>query len=189
MSRIGLKPIEIPENVTVKTDAGSITVSGPLGTLEAKIVAELSLETDQGRLLVKRRDDSKRSKSLHGLVRSLIFNMILGVSKGWQKELEIQGTGYRAKIEKGNLILSLGFSHPVEIKPETGIKFEVKDEREITISGIDKTLVGDVTARIRKVKPPDAYKGKGIRYKGERVVLKPGKAGKVGSAGGSAGAA
>jgi len=182
MSRVGLQPIEIPEGVTVKEDGGKIEVSGVLGKLEWKFRPEIKVKIQNGLVLVKRDKDTKVAKSLHGLTRSLIANMIIGVNKGWEKKLEIQGTGYRAKAEGERLVLSLGFSHPVVIEPVEGIKFEVDGNNKIKIFGTDKILVGNTAAKIRGTKPPDAYKGKGVRYEGEIVKLKPGKAGKAGAA-------
>jgi len=188
MSRVGTKLIEIPEKVTVNLKDSLVEVAGPLGNLKQEIRSEIKVEIKDQKILVKRINDSRRAKSLHGLTRTLIANMILGVTQGWEKALEIHGTGYRANLEGEDLVLSLGFSHPVKIKSQSGIKFEVKDSKKIKISGIDKVLVGNIAAKIRKIRPPDAYKGKGVRYQGEKIRLKPGKAGKAGAAGLSAGA-
>lgn len=183
MSRIGAQPIVIPDKVKVKLSGEVLEVSGPLGSLKQAIRSEIKLKIEEKKITVERVNDSQIAKSLHGLIRTLIANMILGVTQGFTKDLEIQGTGYRAKLEGGQLVLAVGFSHPVIVEPPEGIKFAVKDEKEIIVSGIDKILVGNMTAKIRKIKPPDAYKGKGIRYLGERIKLKPGKAGKAGAAG------
>lgn len=184
MSRLGQQPIPIPEGVTVKLEGDKVVVKGAKGELKQIIRPEIKVKLEAGRVLVSRQNDSKMARSLHGLSRSLIANMIQGVTEGWQKTLKLVGTGYRAKLERDQLVLSLGFSHPVEIKPIEGIKFELPDNETIIISGIDKALVGQVAARIRKIKPPEPYKGKGIRYEGEAVRRKPGKAAKIGAAGG-----
>ncbi|MFC1790109.1 50S ribosomal protein L6 [Patescibacteria group bacterium] len=176
MSRIGNKPIELPDGVSVKVEGNLVEVSGPLGTITQVINQEIKVIVKEEKILVKRRGDHRRAKSLHGLIRSLIANMVLGVSKGWEKKLEVHGTGYRVQMEGEALVFSLGFSHPVKIVPEEGIKFSASDNQRVTVSGIDKVLVGNAASRIRHVKPPDAYKGKGIRYQGEVVKLKPGKA-------------
>jgi len=186
MSRVGEKPIEIPAGVTVKTGVNFVEVNGPLGNLKQEVPFGIKVGTQEGKVLVKRESDVKKIKALHGLIRSLIANMILGVTAGWQKKLEVHGTGYWAKVEGTDLALSVGFSHLVKIPPPEGIKFQVNENKEITVSGINKILVGNVAAKIRKVKPPNAYKGSGIRYQGEVVKLKPGKAGKAGAAGGGA---
>jgi large subunit ribosomal protein L6 len=186
MSRVGIKPIKIPEKVKIKVEKNLIEVVGPLGVLTQEIQPEIEVRQEGQKLIIKRKNDSKKAKSLHGLTRSLIANMITGVTEGWKKELEVQGTGYRVRLEGENLVLSVGFSHPVEIKPAKGIKFETEEEKRIIIRGVDKVLVGNLAAKIRKVRPPDAYKGKGIRYRGEEIKLKPGKAGKAGAAGGMA---
>jgi large subunit ribosomal protein L6 len=187
MSRIGSVPIEIPEKTTALLEKDVIKVSGPLGNLEQKIEPVIKVKIDGQKIIVQRKNESRQAKALHGLTRSLIANMILGVTKGWEKTLEIHGTGYKAQMAGDSLNLSVGFSHPVVINAIEGIKFAVLDNREIKITGQDKVLVGNVAARIRKIRPPDAYKGKGIRYQGERVKLKPGKAGKAGAAGDAAG--
>jgi len=183
MSRIGKQPIPIPEGVTVEQDGAQLVVSGPKGTLKQTVRPEVKVSLETGEVLISRKRDDKFSRSLHGLTRALIANLITGVTEGFSKTLKIVGTGYRVKIEGENLILSLGFSHPVVIDPVEGIKFEVKGDETITISGIDKALVGQIAAKIRAIRPPEPYKGKGIRYEGETVKKKPGKAGKVGAAG------
>lgn len=183
MSRIGQKPIEIPAGVTVELKLGQVKVTGPKGALVQKIQPQIKVEIGDGQVKVKRQADDKLSRSLHGLTRSLIANMVTGVQQGFSKVLAVVGTGYQAKLEGQKLILSLGFSHLVELEPPSGIKLEVEDNNLIKISGIDKALVGQVAAKIRAIRPPDPYKGKGIRYQDEEVKLKPGKAGKVGAAG------
>lgn len=183
MSRIGKKPIPVPEGVTVEIKDGEIKVAGPKGELKQEVRPEIKIEIKNNQVLVSRKVENKLGRSLHGLARTLIANMIKGVTEGWSKTLKLVGTGYRAKLEGDNLVLSLGFSHPVEIKPVEGIKFEVKGNDTITILGLDKALVGRVAAGIRKIRPPEPYKGKGIRYEDEEVRRKPGKAAKIGAAG------
>lgn len=184
MSRIGKQPITIPEKVTVREDRGELIVEGPLGKLKQKIHPEILIEIKDDKISFKRKKETGMAKAMHGTIRSLVANMIEGVAKAFGKTLEIHGTGYRAKIKEGRLMIEVGFSHPVTVAPPEGIKFELKGEKEIKVSGIDKQLVGNVAAQIRKIKKPEPYKGKGIRYQGEVVKLKPGKAAKVGTAGG-----
>lgn len=174
MSRIGKMPIKIPQDVDVKVHDHSLTVSGSLGQLTQVFRPEAKLIYDKGQITVERTSDSKMAKSLHGLTRTLIANMIIGVTQGFEKELELQGVGYRAKVEGDSLVLSLGYSHPVTVTPPPGIEFSVSQDK-IKIWGIDKSLVGQVASDIRRLKPPDPYKGKGIRYLGEEIRLKPGK--------------
>lgn len=174
MSRIGKMPIKIPQDVDVKVYDHSLTVSGSLGRLTQVFRPEVKLIYDQDQITVERTTDSKMAKSLHGLTRTLISNMIIGVCQGFEKELELQGVGYRAKQEDDNLVLSLGYSHPIKVTPPPGIKLSVS-ENKIKVWGIDKSLVGQVASDIRRLRPPDPYKGKGIRYLGEEVRLKPGK--------------
>ncbi len=183
MSKIGKKPIEIPEEVIVKLEKGEIIVSGPKGSLCQKIPPEIEVNLEGDRLVVIAKDKSEFANTLRGTFRSLISNMVKGVKDGWEKTLEISGTGFRALLEGRNLVLYLGFSHPVKIIPPEGISFSVS-ERKIQIFGTDKALVGKIAAEIRRIKPPDAYKGKGIRYEGEIIKLKPGKQAKIGGAGG-----
>lgn len=180
MSRVGSQPIEIPENVTVNLGNGKVIIEGPLGKLEQEIRPEIKIEIKEGKVFASRKKEDKMAKSLHGLTRSLIANMIEGVTKGFSKTLELHGTGYRAKLEDKRLILQVGFSHPVVMEPPEGIEFKLKGNREITVLGIKKQLVGDTAAQIRAVRKPEPYKGKGIRYKGEVIRKKPGKAAKVG---------
>ena len=183
MSKIGKQPITILEGVTVKIDQNTVAVSGPLGQLNLKVRPEIKVVEENGQILVTPKNKSRMARALHGLTRTLISNMIKGVTKNFEKTLELQGVGYRVALEDQNLNLSLGFSHPVIFQPPAGIKFSVEGNNLIKISGIDKQLVGQTTALIRVIKPPDAYKGKGIRYQGEVVKLKPGKAAKTGTAG------
>lgn len=182
MSRVGKKPIPVPQKVTVKTTEGKVIVSGPKGQLELKLEPEIKAEIKDNQVLVERQAETKSAKSLHGLTRTLIDNMIKGVTQGFSKTLELQGTGYRVSLEGGNLKLLVGFSHPVIVEPLPGIQFQVEGNNIIKVSGIDKQLVGQVSASIRSIKKPDPYKGKGIRYQGEKVKKKPGKAAKVGAA-------
>lgn len=174
-------PILIPSIVTVEIDGQKVLAKGPLGQLQTEFRPELKVEVEDQRLIVGRKRDDRISKSLHGLTRSLIANMIAGVEKGWEKKLELIGVGFRVQSTGDRLILNVGYSHPVEITAPEGVKFSVSDNTKITVSGIDKTLVGQVAAGIRKVRPPEPYQGKGIRYLGEHVRRKAGKAGKVGA--------
>ncbi len=174
MSRVGKKPIEILAGVEVSIENNEVSVKGPKGELKTSISPEIKVEKKDNQIIVAPVKETKRSNALWGLSRSLIFNMIEGVTKGYEKKLEIQGVGYRASLEGEDLVLLVGFSHPVKIEKVEGIKFEI-DKNIITISGIDKELVGQIAAKIRKVKKPEPYKGKGIRYLGEEVRRKAGK--------------
>jgi len=176
MSRIGKKPIIIPEKVKINIEGNSLSVEGPLGSLRHCFPSVLSLELKDKELLVKRNKDDKFTRSLHGLTRSLIFNMVKGVTQGYSKELEIVGMGFKAELKNNQLFMYLGFSHPVIFSIPKGIKIEVPKPTQIKVSGIDKQLVGEVASRIRQVYPPEPYKGKGIRYVGEIVRKKIGKA-------------
>lgn len=182
MSLIGRKPIEIPLGVTVNCESGFLTVEGPKGLLKQPIPKGITVKIGDNQVRVSRLSDEKEKRALHGTVRQVIFNLIKGVTDGWQKKLEVVGIGYRPSLVGQNLILSLGFSHPVEVVPVEGVVFTVM-ENKITVSGIDKVLVGQMAAKIRAIKPPDAYKGKGIRYEGELIKLKPGKQAKAGAIG------
>jgi large subunit ribosomal protein L6 len=175
MSRIGRKPVALPEAVTVEIAPGSIAVKGPKGELSQTLPNEMSVEQSDGVVTVARPTDRGEHRALHGLTRSLIANMVEGVTEGFEKRLEIQGVGYRAALKGKNLELALGFSHPVLIEVPEGIEFEVPQPTEVVVRGIDKQLVGQVAADIRKRRPPEPYKGKGIRYKGEQVLRKVGK--------------
>lgn len=181
MSRIGSSPIQIPTTVVVEIEGQKISVSGPLGSLSIRLEPQLKVKKGDNKIVVERRGDDISSRSLHGLTRTLIYNMVLGVEKGWQKKLELVGVGFRAQSAGDKLILSVGYSHPVEIPTPESINFKVEDNTKITVSGINKALVGQVAANIRKIRPPEPYKGKGIRYAGERVKRKAGKTGKVGA--------
>jgi large subunit ribosomal protein L6 len=175
MSRIGRKPVPLPEAVTVEIAPGNIAVKGPKGELRQTLSQEMTVEQAEGAVTVARPTDRGEHRALHGLTRSLIANMVEGVTEGFEKRLEIQGVGYRAQLKGKNLELALGFSHPVVVEAPDGIEFEVPQPTEIVIKGIDKQLVGQVAADIRKRRPPEPYKGKGIRYRGEQVLRKVGK--------------
>ena len=179
MSRIGNAPIPVPAGVEVSIAGDLVTVKGTKGTLERRLPAPITLRQEEATLLVERPNDERRSRALHGLTRSLVANMVQGVSEGFSKQLDIVGVGYRANA-KGprTLELALGFSHPVVVEAPEGISFECPSATNIVVSGIDKEVVGQVAADIRKWRPPEPYKGKGIRYKDERVIRKAGKAGK-----------
>ena len=180
MSRIGRQPIAVPANVEVTLgDGNAISVKGPRGALARQFPPVLTIERDGGNLVVTRPSDDGPVRALHGLSRTLLNNMVTGVTTGFTKTLEVQGVGYRAQMQGSNLQLALGFSHPVIVNPPAGITFAVEGPR-VLISGNDKEQVGQVAANIRKLRPPEPYKGKGIRYQGERVRRKAGKAGKVG---------
>jgi large subunit ribosomal protein L6 len=179
MSRIGRSPIPVPSGVDVTLAEGHVTVKGPKGTLERDVPAPITLRQDGDDLLVERPDDERSSRALHGLVRSLVANMVTGVTTGYTKELEIVGVGYRATAAGPNRIdLALGFSHPVSVDAPEGITFQVPQPTRIVVEGIDKEAVGQVAANIRKIRKPEPYKGKGVRYAGERVLRKAGKAAK-----------
>jgi large subunit ribosomal protein L6 len=175
MSRIGRKPIPVPEAVTVEIAPGRVAVKGPKGELGQAHSLEMKVEQGDGVLTVQRPTDRVEHRALHGLTRSLIANMVEGVTEGFEKRLEIQGVGYRAQLKGKNLEMALGYSHPVSVEAPEGIEFEVPQPTEIVVRGIDKHLVGQVAADIRKRRPPEPYKGKGIRYRGEHVLRKVGK--------------
>jgi large subunit ribosomal protein L6 len=180
MSRIGRQPVTVPTNVTITIgDENLVSVKGPKGELSRQFPATISLNRDEGVINVTRPNDEGPQRALHGLSRSLLNSMVIGVTDGFTKVLEVQGVGYRAQMQGSNLQLALGFSHPVIVSPPEGITFAVEGPR-VNITGIDKEKVGQVAANIRKLRPPEPYKGKGIRYSGERVRRKAGKAGKVG---------
>lgn len=177
MSRIGKRPISIPSKVEVTIDGQHVAVKGPKGTLSRVLPSEVAVEQEGGTILVNRRDDSRPARQRHGLCRTLVSNMVEGVSTGFQKRLEIQGVGYRAAVQGTTLVLNVGYSKPVEIQPPDGISVAVENNTNVIVSGIDKEIVGNTAARIRAVRPPEVYKGKGIRYAGEVVRRKVGKAG------------
>ncbi|MDQ3396207.1 MAG: 50S ribosomal protein L6 [Deinococcota bacterium] len=176
MSRIGRSPIPVPQGVEVVVTRGEVTVKGPKGQLVVPVSSRMTLKQGEGELLVERPSDNRLDRAQHGLARSLVANAVTGVTEGFSKQLEIQGVGYRCALRGQNLELSLGFSHPVVVEPPPGISFTVPEPVRIIVSGIDKQLVGQVAANIRKIRSPDAYHGKGVRYQGEHVRLKPGKA-------------
>jgi large subunit ribosomal protein L6 len=175
MSRIGKLPIDVPSGVDVQLERGLVRVKGPKGELTQRVSVELSIEQEDSKLVVKRPSDRKDHRALHGLTRTLVNNMVVGVTEGFEKRLEIQGVGYRANLRGKTLELALGFSHPVRIDAPDGIEFEVPVPTQVVVRGIDKQAVGEIAARIRKSRPPEPYKGKGIRYAGEYVARKVGK--------------
>jgi large subunit ribosomal protein L6 len=181
MSRIGRLPIPVPSGVDVTLVGSHITVKGPKGELSRELTSELKVVREDGRLRVERPSDEKRARELHGLTRTLIANMITGVTTGYRKGLEITGVGYRAQLVGRKLQLNLGYSHPVEIDPPTGISFEIENPTRLAVVGVDKELVGHTAAKIRAARKPEPYKGKGVRYAGEQVRRKAGKAGKIGA--------
>lgn len=179
MSRIGVKPISIPAGVEVTIDANNtVTVNGPKGSLTQKLTSDLTIKNEENIITVERPTNNKKHKSLHGLTRTLIANMVEGVTNGYEKKLELVGVGYRAQKQGSKLVLSLGFSHPVEMEDPEGITVEVPNQTEILVRGIDKQIVGNYSAKIRSWREPEPYKGKGIRYAGEVVRRKEGKTGK-----------
>ncbi len=178
MSRVGKQPIAIPSGVQVAIDGQTVKVRGPKAELSHQVPGSLAVAADGGKLLVTRRDEEPRTRALHGLTRSMLANMVHGVANGFEKSLELVGTGYRASKSGRNLVLNVGFSHPVEMEPPAGIEIEVPSPNTVIVRGADKQLVGQVAANIRAVRKPEPYLGKGIRYAGERVRRKVGKAGK-----------
>ncbi len=177
MSRIGVLPIKIPENVEFKINKNVIKVKGPRGEMERTIPEAMIIKEEDGQVIVERPSNSKKHRSLHGLTRSLIANVVQGVVDGFEKHLQIEGVGYRAKKEGNKLILNVGYSHPVTIEPPEGIEIDVPKATSISVRGIDKEKVGQIAAQIRDVRPPEPYKGKGIRYFDEKIIRKVGKAG------------
>jgi large subunit ribosomal protein L6 len=176
MSRIGRQPIEVPSGVTVEISAGgSVTVTGPLGTLSQRVPARMAIAQEDGVVTVTRPTERGEDRALHGLTRTLVANMVEGVTNGFEKQLEIQGVGYRAQLKGSDLELAVGYSHPVTITPREGISFDVPQPTQVIVKGTDKQVVGQTAAEIRKVRPPEPYKGKGIRYQGEQVRRKVGK--------------
>ena len=180
MSRVGKLPITIPSGVDIDIAGTRIKVKGPKGMLERDVTPVLSVVTEDGQLRVVRPNEDKRSRELHGLTRTLINNMVVGVTDGYTRNLEIQGVGYRAQLVGRKLQLNLGYSHPIEINPPEGISFEVETPTKVAVTGIDKELVGRIAAQVRGTRKPEPYKGKGVRYAGEIVRRKAGKAGKIG---------
>jgi len=180
LSRIGLMPVVVPDGVDVKIKGSNVQVKGPKGELQHTFPADMEIKLDKGEVTVKRPTDEPNHRALHGMTRALINNMVVGVSSGFSKVLEVNGVGYRATLDGKNLVLNVGYSHPVKVEPPEGIEFVVDERtRQIIIQGYDKQVVGHVAADIRKVRPPEPYKGKGIKYIDERIRRKAGKAGKV----------
>jgi len=178
MSRIGRKPIDIPNGVSVSVDGNVVTVKGPKGTLTREVHKDMKVVVDGNVVKVERPSDEKLHRSLHGTTRSVIANMVSGVTEGFSKSLELVGVGYRVSKSGDKIVLNVGYSHPVEIVPDKGIEFEVPSQTKIVVKGIDKELVGQTAAKIRAVREPEPYKGKGIKYEDERILRKEGKAGK-----------
>lgn len=180
MSRIGKLPVPIPQGVTATINKNSVTVKGPKGELSRDFPPEINLNQEDDRIIVTRNSDHRTHRAKHGLTRALLNNMVIGVSAGFKRQLEIEGVGYRARLDGNKLVLNVGYSHPVVIEPPEGVSFEVdKSGRQIDVSGIDKEVIGEIAARIRRVRPPEPYKGKGIRYVNEYIRRKAGKAGKA----------
>jgi large subunit ribosomal protein L6 len=178
MSRIGRLPISIPAGVDITVDGSAVTVKGPKGELALTVASPIEVKLEDGQVVVTRPDDERASRSLHGLTRTLIANQIIGVTDGYKKGLEIVGTGYRVAAKGEGVEFALGFSHPITVTPPAGISFTVEGNNKLTVSGIDKQAVGEVAANIRKLRKPEPYKGKGVRYAGEVVRRKAGKSGK-----------
>src|ERR1041384_3295871 len=179
MSRIGKLPVAVPSGVDVNIDGQSVSVKGPKGTLSLSVAEPIIVErAEDGTLAVKRPDDERRNRALHGLTRTLVNNLVVGVTEGYTKKLEIHGVGYRVQLKGSDLEFSLGFSHPVKVSPPEGITFTVEAPTRFSVQGIDKQRVGEVAANIRKLRKPDPYKGKGVRYAGEKIRRKVGKTGK-----------
>jgi len=178
MSRIGRMPIDIPAGVTVTVDGQDVTVKGPKGELSLTVASPIEAKVEENQVVVTRPDDERASRSLHGLTRTLINNNIIGVTQGYEKKLEVVGTGYRVNAKGQALEFALGYSHSITVEPPQGITFSVEGNDKVIVSGIDKQAVGEVAANIRKLRKPEPYKGKGVRYEGERVRRKAGKAGK-----------
>ena len=175
MSRIGRKPIPVPDGVSVTINPGEVSVKGPKGELSQEINPDMKISEEDGVLTVDRPTNRGEHRALHGLTRSLIANMVVGVTDGYEKRLEIQGVGYRARLQGKSLELALGYSHPVSVAAPDGIEFEVPQPTQVIVRGIDKQLVGEIAAQVRKTRPPEPYKGKGVRYEGEYVARKVGK--------------
>ena len=178
MSRIGRLPIDVPAGVDIKIDGSAVTVKGPKGELKLNVASPIEVKLEDGQVLVTRPDDERASRSLHGLTRTLISNQIVGVTTGYTKGLEVVGTGYRVAAKGESLEFALGFSHSITVDPPAGISFTVEGNTKVTVNGIDKQAVGEVAANIRKLRKPEPYKGKGVRYSGEHIRRKVGKAGK-----------
>jgi large subunit ribosomal protein L6 len=181
MSRIGRMPIALPSGVEVTQEGRTLRVKGPLGELSRQLHPEMTLEREDGQVRIVRPSDEPRHRALHGLTRTLVSNMVTGVTTGFTKSLEISGVGYRAQLQGTKLVLALGYSHPVEVQPPPGIEFRLESPTRLAVFGADKELVGQTAAYIRQQRKPEPYKGKGIRYAGEQILRKAGKAGKVGA--------
>ncbi len=180
MSRIGNMPVTIPSNVEIDIgDDNSVMVKGPKGSLSQRFAPSMRLRRDNGAVLVERPDNARDHRALHGLTRTLLNNMVIGVTDGYKRDLEIQGVGYRAALDNGALVLSVGFSHPVRMVAPEGVSYTLEGNTRVSVVGIDKQRVGEEAARVRRVRPPEPYKGKGIRYAGEQIRRKAGKAGKA----------
>ncbi|TMG09895.1 MAG: 50S ribosomal protein L6 [Chloroflexi bacterium] len=179
MSRVGKMPIAIPSGVEIRIDGTHVAVKGPKGELSRELNREMRIEQKDGQIVVSRPSEQPRHRAMHGLTRSLVANMVAGVTAGFSKTLELQGVGYRAQMQGRNLVLAIGYSHPVNVPPPPGIEFEVEGTSKITVKGINREQVGQTAADVRKIRPPEPYKGKGIRYTGEYVRRKAGKAGKA----------
>ena len=180
MSRIGRLPIAVPSGVDVTIDGRQVTIKGPKGELTRELHPDITVVREDGSIVVRRPTEQKQHKQLHGLTRTLVNNMVVGVTTGYRKPLEITGVGYRAALVGRKLQLNLGYSHPIEIEPPAGVSFELENPTRLTVVGIDKELVGQMAARVRSTRKPEPYKGKGVRYAGERIRRKAGKAGKIG---------
>jgi large subunit ribosomal protein L6 len=180
MSRIGRLPITVPSGVDVTIDGRQVTVTGPKGTLSRSLHPDITVRREDGQLVVTRPTEQKTHKQLHGLTRTLVNNMVVGVTDGYRKGLEITGVGYRAALNGKKLTLNLGYSHPIEIEPPDGISFELENPTRLAVIGIDKELVGQIAAQVRSTRKPEPYKGKGVKYAGEYIRRKAGKAGKIG---------
>ncbi|TMC64841.1 MAG: 50S ribosomal protein L6 [Chloroflexi bacterium] len=181
MSRIGRLPIAVPSGVDVTIDGRQVTIKGPKGELTRELHPDMTVVREDGSIVVRRPTEQKQHKQLHGLTRTLVNNMVVGVTTGYRKPLEITGVGYRAALVGRKLQLNLGYSHPIEIEPPPGVSFELENPTRLTVVGIDKELVGQIAARVRSTRKPEPYKGKGVRYAGERIRRKAGKAGKIGA--------
>ena len=180
MSRIGRLPIAVPSGVDVTIDGRQVTIKGPKGELTRELHPDMTVVREDGSIVVRRPTEQKQHKQLHGLTRTLVNNLVVGVTTGYRKPLEITGVGYRAALVGRKLQLNLGYSHPIEIEPPAGVSFELENPTRLTVVGIDKELVGQIAARVRSTRKPEPYKGKGVRYAGERIRRKAGKAGKIG---------
>jgi large subunit ribosomal protein L6 len=178
MSRIGKLPIPVPNGVNVKIESNHVSVEGPRGKLERSLPSQIAIELEDGRLVCRRPSDGREHRSLHGLTRTLVSNMVTGVSTGFRKELELTGVGYRAQKQGDELVLTLGFSHPIRFRPPAGVSIDVQDPTHFSVTGNSKEQVGQIAADLRRLRPPEPYKGKGVHYRGEVIRRKAGKAGK-----------